>query len=141
FAILAAEDPSYAGYAVANMTGANRLLIGLAWPLVVAIVWFRSRQRAITLAPSHGLEIVALLAATVYAFVLPFKDSLTLIDFAVLVSIFIFYVWRLAQQPAEDVHLVGPAMTIGGLPTVTRRIVTGGLTLVSAVVILLVAKP
>src|SRR5262245_48245059 len=35
FAWLAAEDPAYAGYAVANMTGANRLLIGLAWPLVV----------------------------------------------------------------------------------------------------------
>src|SRR4051812_12034077 len=33
FAWLAAEDPSYAGYALANMTGANRLLIGIAWPL------------------------------------------------------------------------------------------------------------
>src|SRR3954447_7714157 len=30
FAWLAAEDPSYAGYAIANMTGANRLLIGIA---------------------------------------------------------------------------------------------------------------
>ncbi len=141
FAILAAEDPSYAGYAVANMTGANRLLIGLAWPLVVAIVWIRSRQRGISLAPSHGLEIVALLAATLYAFILPFKGNLTLIDFVILVSIFIFYVWRLTKQPAEDVHLVGPAMTIGGLPTVTRRIVTGALTAIAAVVIILVAKP
>lgn len=141
FAILAAEDPSYAGYAVANMTGANRLLIGLAWPLVVAIVWFRSRQTQITLAPSHGLEIVALLAATLYAFILPFKGNLTLVDFVVLVTIFIVYVWRLARQPAVDVHLVGPAEVIGGMPTAQRRLVTGVLTVVSAAVILLVAKP
>jgi cation:H+ antiporter len=141
FAILAAEDPSYAGYAVANMTGANRLLIGLAWPLVVAIVWFRGRQRQISLEPSHGLEIAALLAATLYAFVLPFKGNLTLVDFAILGSIFAVYVWRLARQPATDVHLVGPAQIIGGLPTVRRRLVTGALTVAAAVVILLVAKP
>ncbi|MBI2862885.1 MAG: sodium:calcium antiporter, partial [Chloroflexi bacterium] len=30
FAWLAAEDPAYASYAIANMTGANRLLIGIA---------------------------------------------------------------------------------------------------------------
>lgn len=141
FAILAAEDPAYAGYAVANMTGANRLLIGLAWPLVVAIIWIRSRQRGISLAPSHGLEILALLAATIYAFIIPFRGDLTLVDFAILVTIFVVYVWRLTKQPAEDVHLVGPAMTIGGLPTVTRRIVTGALAATSAVVIILVAKP
>lgn len=141
FAILAAEDPSYAGYAVANMTGANRLLIGLAWPLVVAIVWFRGRHRHISLAPSHGLEIVALLAATLYAFILPFKGNLTLVDFVVLASIFVVYVWRLTRQPAGDVHLVGPAEVIGGLPTARRRLVTGALTVVSAAVILLVAKP
>jgi cation:H+ antiporter len=141
FALLAAEDPSYAGYAVANMTGANRLLIGLAWPLVVAIVWIRSRQRQITLAPSHGLEIVALLAATLYAFILPFKGDLTLVDFAVLASIFVVYVWRLARQPVEEVHLVGPAMVIGELPTWRRRLVTSAFAAISAAVILLVAKP
>ena len=141
FAILAAEDPSYAGYAVANMTGANRLLIGLAWPLVVAIVWFRGRQRQIALAPSHGLEVVALLAATLYAFILPIKGNLTLVDFAILAAIFAVYIWRLARQPAEAVHLVGPAEVIGALPTMRRRLATGVLTVVSAVVILLVAKP
>src|SRR5215218_7939894 len=41
YAYLAAQDPAYAGYAVANMTGANRLLIGIAWPMVIAIGWLR----------------------------------------------------------------------------------------------------
>ena len=44
YAYLAAEDPAYAGYAVANMTGANRLLIGIAWPMVIAIGWLRFRR-------------------------------------------------------------------------------------------------
>ncbi len=42
FAIRAAEDPDYAHYAVANMTGANRLLIGLGWAAVVLIACARA---------------------------------------------------------------------------------------------------
>jgi cation:H+ antiporter len=141
FAWLAAEDPAYAGYAVANMTGANRLLIGLAWPMVIAIVWFRTRQRSVTLGPAHGLELVALLAATAYAFVLPFKGNISLVDCAVLGAIFAVYVWRLTRLPAEEPHLVGPAQTIGALPTGQRRAATAALAVAAAGIVLLVAKP
>ncbi|MFN8591117.1 MAG: hypothetical protein U0031_06595 [Thermomicrobiales bacterium] len=141
FAWLAAEDPAYAGYAVANMTGANRLLIGIAWPMVLVIVWLRTRERTVTLEPSNGLALVALLAATAYAFILPFKGDLSLVDFVVLALIFAVYVWRLTKLPAEEPHLVGPARTIGALPTAQRRMVTGVLTVAAAVVVLFVAKP
>lgn len=141
FAWLAAEDPAYAGYAVANMTGANRLLIGLAWPMVIAIVWFRTRQRSVTLGPNSGLELLALLAATAYAFILPFKGNISLIDFVVLFSIFIVYVWRLTKLPSSEPHLIGPAQTIGALPTGSRRALTGVLAVMAAVFVLLVAKP
>jgi cation:H+ antiporter len=141
FAWLAAEDPSYASYAVANMTGANRLLIGIAWPMVIAIVWLRTRQRAVTLGAGHGLELIALLAATAYAFILPFKGNLGLVDFVVLFAIFAVYVWRLVRLPSEEPHLVGPAQTIGALPTGTRRAVTAVLAVAAAVLVLLVAKP
>src|SRR3954471_11478630 len=30
---------------LANMTGANRLLIGIGWSLVVFLIWFRTRSR------------------------------------------------------------------------------------------------
>ena len=78
FAWLAAEDPAYAGYAIANMTGANRLLIGIAWPLVVVLAYLRFRRRFVELEEGHGLELVVLLAATLYAFILPFKGTLKL---------------------------------------------------------------
>src|SRR5215207_5778169 len=68
YAWLAAEDPAYAGYAIANMTGANRLLIGIAWPLVVALAYLRFGRRTVELEAGHGIELVVLLAATLYAF-------------------------------------------------------------------------
>jgi cation:H+ antiporter len=141
FAWLAAEDPAYAGYAIANMTGANRLLIGIAWPLVVVLTYLRFRRRFVELEEGHGLELVVLLAATIYAFVLPFKGTLSLVDMAVLVAMFIFYVWRIAHLPAEQPHLVGPAQTIGELPSAPRRATIAGLAVGAAVAILLVAKP
>ncbi len=141
FAWMAAEDPEYAGYAVANMTGANRLLVGIAWPMVIAIIWLRTRKTSVTLGPTHGLELIALLAATLYAFTIPLKGSLTLVDCAILGAIFLVYVWRLMRLPAETPHLMGPAQTIGTLPTNKRRLVTGVLAIAAAGIVLLVAKP
>jgi cation:H+ antiporter len=141
FAYLAATDPAYAGYAIANMTGANRLLIGIAWPMVILIGWLRFRRGGVVLESSHGLELVVLLAATLWAFTMPWRDSLTLIDMAVLVAMFAFYIWRVALLPAEPPHLVGPAKLIGSLPVTTRRTVIAVIAIVAAVGILLVAKP
>lgn len=38
----------YAGFAAANMTGANRLLIGLVWSLIVLLFWWRSRKTSVS---------------------------------------------------------------------------------------------
>jgi cation:H+ antiporter len=141
FAWLAAEDPAYAGYAVANMTGANRLLIGVAWPMVVGLAYLRFRRRAVELEEGHGLELIVLLVATIYAFLLPFRGELTLLDMVVLVSIFALYLWRVAQLPPEQPHLVGPARLIGALAPLPRRLATAALALAAAAAILLVAKP
>ncbi|MCC6943746.1 MAG: hypothetical protein IT335_04155, partial [Thermomicrobiales bacterium] len=125
---------------VANMTGANRLLVGIAWPMVILIIWLRTRKTSVTLGPAHGLELVALLAATAYAFVLPFKGNLSLIDCVILGTIFLVYVWRLTKLPTEEPHLVGPAKTIGSLPDGQRRAFTGVMALAAAGIVLLVAK-
>jgi cation:H+ antiporter len=141
YAYLAAQDPAYAGYAVANMTGANRLLIGIAWPMVIVIGWLRFRRSMVSLETEHGLELVVLLAATVYAFTIPFRGAISLLDFFVLVSFFVFYIWRVAHLPAEPPHLVGPAKLIGSLGTRQRRLIVAAIAIISAVGILLVAKP
>src|SRR5687768_6324040 len=108
------------------MTGANRILIGIAWPLVVLLGWLRWRRRDVELEPGHGLELVVLLGATVYAVIIPFKGKISLIDFLVLGGVFAFYIWRISRLPASPPHLTGPSAAIGALPVGRRRAVTAG---------------
>ncbi|HEX8728203.1 MAG TPA: hypothetical protein VF739_06260 [Ktedonobacterales bacterium] len=140
FAWKAAHDPVQASLAVANMTGANRILIGIAWPLVVLLYYIRSRRTTVDMQPEHGLELVALLAATIYAFIIPLKGNLSWIDFVVLAGLFGVYLWRLTKLPSEEPHLIGPAQTIAALGVRGRRIVSGGMALYAAVLVLLVAE-
>src|SRR5690349_149508 len=130
FAWQAATDPTYAGYALANMTGANRLLIGLGWSMVVLIAAWRHRhdtpparrglggalaRHGVDLPGGAGLEVGVLLAATLYALTLPFKGSVNLFDTLLFGGMFVFYLIVSARRPAEAPHLVGPAALIGAL--------------------------
>lgn len=141
FAWLAASKPEFAHYAVANMTGANRLLIGIAWPLVVLTCFLRFRRRRIDLEPQHGLEILVLAIASLYAFIMPFKQSISLVDFGMLLALFSFYIYRLARLPSEPPHLVGPALLIGNLAPKARRLSMAAMALFSGAVVFLVAHP
>src|SRR5436309_14586335 len=71
FAWMAGKDPKYTAFATANMTGANRLLIGLGWAGVVFAYWCKQRTKAMALEPSHKVEIRYLGVATLYSFFIP----------------------------------------------------------------------
>jgi cation:H+ antiporter len=109
--------------------------------MVVFIGWIRFRRTHVTLDRGHGLELVVLLVASIYAIWIPFREEISLIDMVVLAVIFAFYIWRLAKLPAEDPHLIGPAATIAALPTNLRRIVTAALAIAAAIAIIFVAHP
>ncbi len=136
--------------ALANMTGANRLLIGIGWTMVVFIAFYRLRRRGdivkgtrwrgVQLDREHAIELSFLAVATAYSLTLPFKTSITLIDSVVLVTIFVLYTVRVARAPAEEPHLVGPARLIGALPTRRRRATYIGMMVFAATVILLCAE-
>jgi cation:H+ antiporter len=112
FAWQAGTNPTYAHYAVANMTGANRLLIGLGWAAVVLVACRRDRTRVLAVDPRQRLEIRYLLLATLYAFFIPLSGTLSLFDAAVLFAIFAMYVRRAATSESVRVELVGPAAII-----------------------------
>jgi len=139
----AAKDPAYVGYATANMTGANRLLIGVGWASLVFILWARTRgaSRKIVLGRSQSLELKYLFLATVYAFLIPLKGTLSIVDTFVLLAFFGLYVRRLLRQPVEPPHLMGPAAAIATLPTGGRRAATIGMFAYSALGIVLAAEP
>lgn len=132
--------------ALANMTGANRLLIGIGWSLVVFIAFYRSRRRSaglreVRLERAHAVEVSFLAIATLYSLTLPLKGSVTPVDAAVLVAIFVAYTVRVSRAPAEEPHLVGPARMIGAFQTPNRRLSVVAMFAFSATVILLVAEP
>jgi cation:H+ antiporter len=141
----AAGRESACSLALANMTGANRLLIGVGWTMVVFVAWYRYRQRGVRMTEvklerSHSVELAFLAIATMYSLTLPLKHSITLFDSAVLVSIFVAYTIRISKAPAEEPHLVGPARMLGGLTTRGRRTSYIGLFVFAALVILLCAE-
>jgi cation:H+ antiporter len=131
--------------ALANMTGANRLLIGIGWSMVVFVAWYRARARGqrlreVALERSHAIELSYLTIATAYSLTLPLKSTVTLVDAAVLVGIFVLYTIRIASAPAEEPHLVGPACYLGTFSDGPRRAIVALLFLFAAGVILLLAE-
>jgi cation:H+ antiporter len=141
FAWTAATDPSYASYALANMTGANRLLVGLGWPLIVFIHWLRRREREVRLHDADGGAVVFLGMATLYAFFIPLKGSLTLVDTVILVALFALYVRFAMNQAVGEPELVGPPALLERLPRGPRRAATLGLFAFAALGIYACAEP
>ncbi|MDY6917962.1 MAG: sodium:calcium antiporter [Chloroflexota bacterium] len=141
FAWTAAIDPAYSGYAAANMTGANRLLVGFGWPLVALLFWVARRHRVVALEKARSVELGFLVLATLYSFVIPLKGSLSLIDSAVLVSLFALYMWASSRAERVEPDLVGPAASIVSLPRLWSRLVTAVLFIYPACVILASAEP
>ena len=142
FAWKAGKDPSYAPYAVANMTGANRLLIGLGWATVVLIACFRARVDVLVLDMKQRLEMRFLLWSTLYSFLIPIKGTINLFDAAVLLCLFLLYAVAAMRSDSHDVELVGPAALIDREFSHTgRRLWAIGLFAFAAYAIFVSAEP
>jgi cation:H+ antiporter len=137
--------------ALANMTGANRLLIGIGWSLVVFIAWYRVRARdgapaarrweGVRLGREHSIELSYLAVATLYSLTLPLKHSVTPFDALVLVTIFVLYTIRVSGSPSEDPSLIGPARYLGAFPARSRRTAVVSMFLFAAGAIVVCAEP
>ena len=131
--------------AVANMTGANRLLIGVGWAVVVLIFYWKKRERGrpaepLRLRPAQRTDVGFLLVATLWAFSIPIRGEIGIIDLVFLGGLFVAYIFRAAREEVEVPELIGAAAALGALPTVTRRITTVALFVYSAAAILFVAE-
>ncbi len=119
----AGADPAEAekGLAIANMTGGNRLLIGIGWPVVFVIFFYRRRLRELLVSRARSLELTFLTIATAYVILVPLRSTLTLVDTIVLVTLFVIYLVLTSRAESEEVELVGPARALGALPDWRRR--------------------
>jgi cation:H+ antiporter len=147
YAYTAGHTPEYTQYAAANMTGSNRLLMGLGWPLVVLIGLAALRKlnqgetRALRLDPGNRLELGFLLIAGVIAFGIPASGHIDITIGAALLAWFGFYLYKLTRGEVEEPELIGTAAAIGALPDRARRITVIALFALAAIIILACAEP
>lgn len=161
FAAAAARDDSYRHYAVANMTGSNRLLIGVGWSLVaLCSIYFTSRAAraaaggspqgddepdvaglAVRMPPGFGIDVTVLSLATLWSLAMPLTRQMAVWNGVGMLVLFGFYLWRVSSQDEAEPELAGVAHDLGALPKRRRRLAVGSLLLVAMLTLLADAKP
>jgi len=142
FAWTAPSNPENAHLAVANMTGGNRLLVGLAWPMIFLIFWLFTRSRTMTVGRSNSLGILFLGGVTLYSFSIPIRGHLSLIDTAVMFTILGAYLYISSRMPRREIEeFAGPSAAIGALSTLPRRLTIIAIFVYAAAVIFAAAEP
>jgi cation:H+ antiporter len=154
YAYVSGHVPEYTQYAAANMTGSNRLLMGLGWPVVVLVGIVVARKLrtnkpgksagltpGLSLEPANRVELGFLLIAGMVAFLVPATGHIHLALGLALLAWFGFYLYKLSHGDVEEPDLVGTAAALGRLPDRGRRIAVIGLFATSCAVILLCAAP
>ncbi|SKJ00594.1 sodium:proton exchanger [Mycobacteroides abscessus] len=147
YAYVSGHVPEYTQYAAANMTGSNRLLMGLGWPVVVLLALAVARKTSgrpvnlLSLEPSNRIELGFLTVAGMVAFVIPASGQIHLALSIALLAWFGFYLFTISRGEAEEPDLVGTAAAIGMLPKHLRRSTVVTMFVLAASVILLCAEP
>jgi len=115
----AGREPERAHLAIANLTGAIRLLLGLGWPMIYFVFAISSRKRTtvgarhaapllpvIRLEREHAVEIIGLVPPLLYFGVILLKQTLSWVDAVVLLALYVAYLavlFRNAPHGADHV--------------------------------------
>jgi cation:H+ antiporter len=119
----AGKDPAKVHLAIANFTGSIRLLVGLGWPLVYFSAAFfaartgkRKTWAEIRLEDEHAVQVLCLFPVLAWFTVIWWKGNISLLDAAVLVLMYVGYLWLLSRVPprAEETE------DLEDLPRVSR---------------------
>jgi cation:H+ antiporter len=111
----AGKDPERAHLAVANLTGAIRLLLGLGWPMIYFVFAFFGRHEATRRLPSiklhreHAIEVIGLIPPLLYFVVILLKQSLSWVDALVLLGLYITYLLVLLRNPPHSAEELADA--------------------------------
>ncbi|HEV8304256.1 MAG TPA: hypothetical protein VGQ25_04805 [Gemmatimonadales bacterium] len=111
----AGKDPERAHLAIANLTGAIRLLLGLGWPMIYFVFAFFGRHHATERLPSiklhheHAVEVVGLVPPLLYFVVIVLKQSLSWVDAVVLLALYVAYLLVLLRHPPHSVEELADA--------------------------------
>jgi cation:H+ antiporter len=144
-----------ANLAVANMTGANRILIGLGWS-GIALFSIRGARRndevryidregslrdAVPLDRDIATEIFFLFSATVYAFFVPFGGGINAVDSVVLVGLYVVYIGIIIRGDVAHEEQVGVPAYFQRRRRSMRILIVLGLFAYSGVLIFTAVEP
>ena len=111
----AGRNPERAHLAIANLTGAIRLLLGLGWPMIYFVFAFfahragEQRWQPIRLNPEHAIEVIGLVPPLLYFVVIVWKQTITWIDAVILVALYVAYLLVLLRNPPHDAEEISDA--------------------------------
>ncbi len=124
----------------ANVNGANRMLVGVGWPVVILVSWAVHR-RVLDLRGHIGPEMTFLTIAVVVTFPLFFIMQIHFLIAAALIALYAAYLWVSSRRAGGTTELAGVAAAVGHLPVPWRRATVILLFLYAAAVIGVAADP
>ena len=147
----AGKDPERAHLAIANLTGAIRLLLGLGWPMIY-FVFAISRKRsagerlpAIQLEREHAVEVIGLVPPLLYFLVILWRQRIGWVDAVVLIALYVAYLWILTRNPPKAAESLEDAPAVSRWayrqPGWRRPAAIGGLFAVGGVLLYVTAHP
>lgn len=103
----AGKNPATAHLAIANLTGAIRLLIGLGWPMIYFVAAIAGRRERgnlpeIQLHDEHAITVMGLIPPLLWFVVIWARRSIGWVDSAVLVACYGAYLALLWQCPPRE---------------------------------------
>ena len=146
----AGKDPQRMHLAVANLTGAIRLLIGLGWPAVYFVAAFfgrktRGRVPTIVLEREHAIEVMGLVLPLAYFFVVWLKGSIGVWDAAVLIALYVAYLAVLLRVPPHGEESLADAPAVSrwaySLGGARRALAIAGLFVAGGALLYVAAEP
>ena len=114
----AGRNPERAHLAIANLTGAIRLLLGLGWPMIYFVfAWSASRRgdpahAPIKLQREHAIEVIGLIPPLLYFVVIVWKQTISWLDAVVLLALYVVYLLVLLRNPPHSVEELGDAAVV-----------------------------
>jgi len=137
----AGRDPERAHLAIANLTGAIRLLLGLGWPMIYFVFAAASRRRG----AGAGAGAATHLPPLLYFALMLWRQRLGWIDAAVLVALYVAYLWVLMRNPPREVEAIADAPRVSrwayGQTGWRQKAAIGGLFGVGGVLLYVTAHP
>lgn len=110
----AGKNPERSHLAIANLTGAIRLLLGLGWPMIYFVFAVYGRRRgesapSIKLDREHSVEVVGLVPPLLYFVVIVWKQTISWVDAIVLLALYVVYLLVLLRAPPHAAEQLSDA--------------------------------